>query len=77
MWLIFAAAGVFVLAVLVYVLFMIFLPEWVGITGKNALDAEKTHRGGEAGPDSIMTKLQGRSHYLEGEKDRNPKSKKD
>lgn len=30
-------------AILVYVVLMIFLPEWVGITGKAALDAERCH----------------------------------
>lgn len=30
----------------VYVLFMIFLPEWVGITGKTALRNEQSHRDG-------------------------------
>lgn len=72
MWLLLAAIGVCILAVVVYVLFMVFLPEWVGITGKTALEAEKTHRGGEAGPDTVMTKLQGKSHYLKSDKSRNP-----
>ncbi len=63
----FIAAGVFLFAVVVYVLFMIFLPEWVGITGKKALEAERTHRGGDPGPDAMMTKLQGKSHYLKSE----------
>lgn len=38
----------------VYLMFMIFLPEWVGITGKKALDMQKDHietdRGIEAAP---------------------------
>lgn len=76
MWLFFAAVGVFLFAVFVYVLFMIFLPEWVGITGKVAKEAERTHQGGEAGPDSLMTKLQGKSHYLDSDKDRNPYASK-
>lgn len=44
---VFIAGGLFVLGVMVYVLFMVFLPEWVGITGKKALDAERSHRGDE------------------------------
>ena len=68
------AAGVVVFAVVVYLMFMIFLPEWVGITGKVAKEAERSHRG-EAGPDSAMTKLQGKSHYLDSDKDRNPNKK--
>lgn len=47
------AAGVFVFGVVVYVAFMIFLPEWVGITGKKARDAQAAHRGDhpKTGPD--------------------------
>jgi hypothetical protein len=45
LWLIFAAIGVFVGGAAVYLAFMIFLPEWVGITGKAALEAEQSHRG--------------------------------
>lgn len=49
LWLIFAAIGVFVGGAAVYLAFMIFLPEWVGITGKTALETERSHRGdGEA-----------------------------
>lgn len=43
---IYVAAGVVVfLGIFVYVLFMIFLPEWVGITGKTALKNERDHLG--------------------------------
>lgn len=45
MWLVFSAIGVFVGGAAVYLAFMIFLPEWVGITGKTALEAEQSHRG--------------------------------
>lgn len=45
LWMIFLVAGVFIGAIVIYLLFMIFLPEWVGITGKVALEAEKSHRG--------------------------------
>jgi hypothetical protein len=41
---IYLLAGLVVFAgIFVYVLFMIFLPEWVGITGKNALENQKSH----------------------------------
>ena len=50
MWFIFVAGGLFVLAVMIYVLFMVFLPEWVGITGKKALEAEQSHLGDLASP---------------------------
>lgn len=53
-WVYFAAAGVFFLFIAAYVVIMILWPEWVGITGKVALEAERSHRGGEpAGDDAI------------------------
>jgi hypothetical protein len=42
---IFLAGGIFFFGIMVYVAFMIFLPEWVGITGKKALEAERAHVG--------------------------------
>lgn len=42
---IFVAGGLFLLGIMVYLIFMIFLPEWVGITGKKALEAERSHAG--------------------------------
>ena len=39
------AGGLFILGVMVYVLLMVFYPEWVGITGKKALEAERSHLG--------------------------------
>lgn len=50
LWFIFVAGGLFVLTVMIYVLFMVFLPEWVGITGKKALEAEQSHVGDQATP---------------------------
>ncbi len=41
----FLAGGLFALSIMIYLLFMIFLPEWVGITGKKALEAERSHAG--------------------------------
>ncbi|AZZ36923.1 hypothetical protein CIK05_09010 [Bdellovibrio sp. qaytius] len=38
--------AVFFAASLVYVILLVFLPEWVGVTGKVALDAEKAHAKG-------------------------------
>lgn len=40
--------AVFFAASLVYVCFLVFLPEWVGVTGKVALEAEKSHTKGSA-----------------------------
>jgi hypothetical protein len=42
-WIILGGVTVVILAILVYVVLMIFLPEWVGITGKAALEAERGH----------------------------------
>jgi hypothetical protein len=42
---IFVFIGVLVISAFVYLLFMIFLPEWVGISGKKAQEAERAHRG--------------------------------
>lgn len=45
LWLVFAAIAVFIGGAAVYLFFMIFFPEWVGITGETALKAEQSHRG--------------------------------
>lgn len=42
---IFLAGGLFLLGIMVYIVLMIFFPEWVGITGKKALEAEQSHAG--------------------------------
>ena len=57
MWVVIGAVGVSVAGVITYVLFMIFLPEWVGITGKTALDAEKSHQGGPAKESGFWVKM--------------------
>jgi hypothetical protein len=44
-WVYLAAGAVFFFGIIVYVMFMIFLPEWVGISGKVAREAEASHRG--------------------------------
>lgn len=63
-----AASVVFVLGVVAYVLFMVFLPEWVGITGKKALEAQRAHRGDaqDTGPDVLD-----RMHVEDQHKDKN------
>ena len=45
LWFMFVAGGLFLLGIMVYVMLMVFLPEWVGITGKKALEAEQSHAG--------------------------------
>ena len=37
---------IFIGSILVYGAFMVFWPEWVGITGKTARDYEKSHQEG-------------------------------
>lgn len=62
------AGGVFIFGLVAYLMFMIFLPEWVGITGKKAREAREAHQGAQAsGPD-----LLGR---MQGERRDNPKNK--
>lgn len=41
---VFAAFVVIILSVLAYAILAVFFPEWVGITGKVALEAEKSHQ---------------------------------
>lgn len=50
-WLMILAGAVVFGAIFVYVLFMVFLPEWVGITGKVALKNQESHRSGEVEED--------------------------
>lgn len=42
-WIIFGIVMVSIFSIVVYVLFMMFLPEWVGITGKVAKKAIESH----------------------------------
>lgn len=44
MWFIFGFLAISGVSVMIYVGLMVFLPEWVGITGKVALQAEQSHR---------------------------------
>ncbi|MFS4457639.1 hypothetical protein [Bdellovibrio sp. HCB2-146] len=45
-WFIISATIVAVASVLVYATIAVFFPEWVGITGKVALNAEQSHQAG-------------------------------
>lgn len=49
---IFAAIVIVILSVLAYAVLAVFFPEWVGITGKVALNAEKSHRAEETSPEA-------------------------
>ena len=56
----FGIVGVFVGALLVYGVIMVFWPEWVGITGKTALDYEKSHQMGSEvkSDDDLIDRIQ-------------------
>ena len=54
-YLIFGAVGVFIAFVAVYLVIMFLWPEWVGITGKVALEAERSHREGAEASDQDLT----------------------
>jgi hypothetical protein len=41
--LVFGAIIIIIFSVIAYAILAVFYPEWVGITGKVALDAEKSH----------------------------------
>jgi hypothetical protein len=56
-WLYFAAGGVFFLFIVIYLVVLVLWPEWVGITGKVALEAERSHRGGTMANDDLMDAL--------------------
>lgn len=57
-WVIVGAIGVFLLFIAIYLFVMIVWPEWVGITGKVALEAERSHReGAKATGDEFFDKL--------------------
>ena len=51
-------AIVFMLSVMVYVVLMAFFPEWVGIAGKVASEAERSHHeGSKPNEDEFFNKL--------------------
>lgn len=43
-WFLLAAGTIFVISFMVYAVLAVFFPEWVGITGKVALNAEQSHQ---------------------------------
>lgn len=65
---IFVAGGIFVVAIMVYVLFMVFLPEWVGITGKKALEAERSHVG-EGPASEALARMESTNSKTESDRD--------
>lgn len=60
LWIWIGAASVTIGGIIIYVAIMIFFPEWVGITGKTALDTQRSHRSGEVEKDEeFLVRLQG------------------
>ncbi|MDX9731749.1 MAG: hypothetical protein RBT63_08265 [Bdellovibrionales bacterium] len=47
--------ALFIVGIMAYIGFMIFLPEWVGITGDTARKAEQSHRSGDVAQDDDLT----------------------
>ena len=50
MWVIGGSIVITIFSFLAYAILAFFFPEWVGITGKVALNAEQSHREGEQAP---------------------------
>lgn len=63
------AGGVFLFGVVAYVMFMVFLPEWVGITGKKAREAQDSHRGSQASGPDLLGRMQGENSNNSKNKD--------
>lgn len=59
-WIAVGAVCVFVGGAFVYAMFMVFLPEWVGIAGKAAKEAERSHQGGEEEARGWLDRMQDR-----------------
>lgn len=58
-WIWIGAAAAIIGSIIVYIGFMIFLPEWVGITGKTAIKNEKSHASGDiAEDDDVLERMQ-------------------
>lgn len=66
------AGGVFFFGLVAYLMFMIFLPEWVGITGKKAREAQEAHRGSQASGPDLLSRMQGESNNNDKNKGEEP-----
>ncbi|WP_413558631.1 hypothetical protein [Bdellovibrio sp. HCB209] len=56
-WIIGGAIIISIISVMFYAVLAFFFPEWVGITGKVALDTERSHVEGEEAPKHFTDKL--------------------
>lgn len=56
-WIIGGIIVISIFSILVYACLAVFYPEWVGITGKVALNAEVSHREGEVPPPHVTDQL--------------------
>ncbi|WP_413575826.1 hypothetical protein ACLVWU_15760 [Bdellovibrio sp. HCB290] len=57
MWVIGGAIIISIFSFLAYAVLAFFFPEWVGITGRVALDTEKSHGEGEKAPAHFTDKF--------------------
>lgn len=57
MFVIGGAIVISIISFMAYAVLAFFYPEWVGITGKVALDAEKSHGEGKEAPEHMMDKF--------------------
>ncbi|HRK07828.1 MAG TPA: hypothetical protein PLZ57_08680 [Pseudobdellovibrionaceae bacterium] len=71
-WVIIAGGIVFVLGIVAYIVIMLLFPEWVGITGKVALEAERAHRGETHEATSTTPPAETPAPATEASKSRNP-----
>jgi hypothetical protein len=69
-WMMLLVGGVFFGGLFVYLMFMIFLPEWVGITGKKAREAQDAHRGVQASGPDLLGRMQGEGQNKDKHKDK-------
>lgn len=58
-WVIAGGIAVFFAATLIYVALLFFFPEWVGVTGKVALETEKSHRDDHEATSEVTSKNKG------------------
>lgn len=56
-WIIGGAIIVTIFSFMAYAVLAFFFPEWVGITGKVALDAEKAHIEGADAPKQVFDRI--------------------
>lgn len=56
-WIFGGAIAVTIFSLIAYAVLAFFFPEWVGITGKVARDAEQSHAEGNEAPEHALDKI--------------------